>query len=145
MMQQLASTLFFAALAGVAVAQPPIQPGYSPRPTDMDPHDSATMPSERDQISISTERANADRAAAAARSGGHARPATAAEIVAGSAVSDSTGVAIGTIESVGADGAVVASGTTRVRVPLDAFGINRHGLLLGITKAQFDDAAARAQ
>ena len=70
--------------------------------------------------------------------------ATAADIVAGSALSDSKGDPIGTIESVDAEGAVVASGATRVRVPLEAFGKNKNGLLLGITKAEFDAAAAQA-
>lgn len=67
-----------------------------------------------------------------------------ADIVAGSALSDSKGEPIGTVESVDAQGAVVASGTTRIRVPLESFGKNKNGLLLGITKAEFEAAVAKA-
>ena len=73
-----------------------------------------------------------------------AKPATAADIVAGSQLSDSKGEPIGTIESVDAEGAVVASGTTRIRVPLESFGKNSKGLLLGITKGEFDALVAKA-
>ena len=73
-----------------------------------------------------------------------AKPATAADIVAGSALSDSTGNPIGTVESVDAEGAIVANGTTRIRVPLESFGKNSKGLLLPITKAEFDSLVAKA-
>jgi hypothetical protein len=70
--------------------------------------------------------------------------ATAADLVAGSPLRDSKGEPIGTVESVDAEGAVVASGTTRIRVPLNSFGKNKDGLMLGITKADFDAAVAKA-
>ena len=67
-------------------------------------------------------------------------PATAADLVAGAAFRDSKGEAIGTLETVEADGAVVLVGTRRVKVPLDAFGKDENGLLVGITKAEFEAA-----
>lgn len=73
-----------------------------------------------------------------------ARPATEAEITVGSALRDSEGVAIGTIGSVEADGAVVISGETKVKVPLVAFGKDESGLLLGITAAKFNELVAGA-
>jgi hypothetical protein len=73
-----------------------------------------------------------------------AKPAAPAEIVAGSPLSDSKGQPIGTVESVDAQGAIVASGTTRIRVPLESFGKNSKGLLLGITKAEFESLVAKA-
>lgn len=73
-----------------------------------------------------------------------AKPAAPAEIVAGSQLSDSKGEPIGTVESVDAQGAIVASGKTRIRVPLESFGKNSQGLLLGITKAEFEAAVAKA-
>ena len=84
------------------------------------------------------------RAAEAAARGDKAVAATAADITAGSALGDLKGEPIGTVESVDAEGAVVASGTTRIRVPLESFGKNKNGLLLGITKAEFDAAVAKA-
>ena len=64
------------------------------------------------------------------------------EVTAGSQVTDSRGVSIGTIETVEADGAVVVTGSSKVKVPLEAFGKNSDGLLLGITKAEFDALVA---
>ena len=66
------------------------------------------------------------------------RAATTAEVIAGSRVSDSKGEPVGTIESVEADGAIVATGAGRVKVPVEAFGTNGSGLLLSVTKAEFD-------
>jgi hypothetical protein len=70
--------------------------------------------------------------------------ANADEIVVGGAVNDSRGTPIGTIEAVAPDGAVVASAKGRVKIPIDGFGITRKGLLLGMTKAEFDAAVAAA-
>ena len=127
------------ALASAAAAQSPnmggMPQGVGPRGVDMGEHDTLTTPSERDQLSISTERARTERAAQAARA---ARPAEPAEVVAGRPVNDNTGEAIGTIESAAADGAVVSTNGGRVRVPLEAFGIASGNLLLAMTKAEFD-------
>lgn len=73
-----------------------------------------------------------------------ARPATAAEVVAGAAVSDSAGVQLGTIETVDAEGAVIVTAVGRARIPVEAFGKNARGLLLQTTKAQFDASVASA-
>jgi hypothetical protein len=71
-------------------------------------------------------------------------PATAADLKAGLSVHDSKGYLIGTIEAVEADGAVVASPDFRVRVPFEGFGKNKAGLILGMTRAEFEAAAAAA-
>ena len=73
-----------------------------------------------------------------------ARPATAAEVIAGAAVNDRAGVQLGSIESVDASGAVILTATGRARIPMEAFGHNAHGLLLQTTKAQFDASVAQA-
>ena len=75
---------------------------------------------------------------------GKAVPASAADIKPGSALRDSKGYAIGTIASVDADGAIVATPKTRIKVPLVAFGKDETGLLLGITAAKFDELVAKA-
>jgi hypothetical protein len=62
----------------------------------------------------------------------------------GARSNDNAGVAIGTIESAAADGAVVFTSGGRVRVPLEAFGIASGNLLLALTKAEFDAIVAGA-
>jgi hypothetical protein len=75
---------------------------------------------------------------------GRARAAKPAELTAGAIVNDREGTAIARIEQVDADGVVVSSGTARVKVPADAFGHNKVGLLLDMSKGQFDQIVAQA-
>jgi hypothetical protein len=114
------------------------------RPSEMGEHDSASLASTVDQMRHGTQQADADRAAARARSGGRAVPATAADIVAMAPVSDTAGQPLGTIESVDADGAVIVTAAGKVKVPLNAFGKNKKGLLVGVTKADFEALVAKA-
>jgi hypothetical protein len=140
----IAKLLVAALLAGLPAAAE-AQFGGNSRPIDMDPSRSA-IPSRMDQIAEGTRDASDRRAQQTARRGGDgARPAAVADLVAGAAVSDARGAKIGTIESVAADGAVVAADAGKVKVPLDAFGKNRGGLLLGLGKAEFDALVAKAQ
>jgi hypothetical protein len=39
----------------------------------------------------------------------------------------------------------VSTATGKVKIPADAFGHNKAGLLLGISKAQFDQVVAQAK
>ena len=71
-------------------------------------------------------------------------PAKPADIVAGSDVHDSKGVVLGKVESASMSAAVVASAVGKVEVPLEAFGKNNKGLLLALTKADFDKMVADA-
>lgn len=71
-----------------------------------------------------------------------ARPATVQEVVAGKQVFDTAGQPIALIEKIEADGAVLRSGLSAVKVPLDGFGVNKTGLLLNMTKAQFEALVA---
>ena len=70
--------------------------------------------------------------------------ATAADIRAGLAVFDQQGGEVGTVETVDADGAVVATGKVRAKLPLTSFGKNNRGLVISLSKAQLE-AAAQAQ
>jgi hypothetical protein len=70
--------------------------------------------------------------------------ATAADIKAGSPLRDVKGVSIGTVASVEADGVVVDTGQTKIKVPLMAFGKDDRGLLLAITAAKFNELIAQA-
>ena len=74
---------------------------------------------------------------------GHSRPAKKDELTAGASINDKTGILIARIEKVDPDGVVVTVGTAKVKVPADAFGHNNLGLLLDMTKAQFDQVVAQ--
>jgi hypothetical protein len=65
-------------------------------------------------------------------------PAKPADVTAGSEVRDSKGVVLGKVESTSMAAAVVATEAGKVEVPLEAFGKNNKGLLLALTKADFD-------
>ncbi|MFT4027786.1 MAG: hypothetical protein QM676_13425 [Novosphingobium sp.] len=71
--------------------------------------------------------------------------ATQADLKAGATVFDAAGVAVGTIQSVTATGAVVAAGKLRAEVPTASFAKNDKGLVIGITKAEFEAAVNRAK
>lgn len=71
-------------------------------------------------------------------------PATIADIRPGSALRDSHRVAIGTVESLDDQGAIVNTGAMKIRVPVNAFGKDEQGLVLGITAARFSELVAKA-
>jgi hypothetical protein len=73
-----------------------------------------------------------------------ARPATSDEVRIGSEVRDSRGARVGVIESVSANAAVLKASGGAVAVPLDAFGKDESGLLIGMSKADFDALVAEA-
>lgn len=143
-------TMAALAAAGPALAQGSA-PGSGPsapgnpyaRPPGMDPNDKI-IESAAEQVRQGTQAASDRQAAEAARSGGRARPAKKDEVVAGAGVADSAGLAVGKIESVDADGAVVVTAAGRAKIPLDAFGRNKAGLLIGMTKAEFEQIVATA-
>jgi hypothetical protein len=70
-------------------------------------------------------------------------PATEADITAGAAVRDKNGVPIATVERLEADGAVVKSGERLAKLPVNAFGKDDAGLLVGITADEFLAAIAQ--
>jgi hypothetical protein len=71
-------------------------------------------------------------------------PAKPSDVTVGSKVADIKGIPVGTIESVDADGAVVVTGSGKVKLGLDTLGKNQDGLLVSVTKAQFDAAVQAA-
>lgn len=75
---------------------------------------------------------------------GPARPAKPAELVVGADINDKTGVFIAKIQKIDPDGVVVANGVSVVKIPADAFGHNKAGLLLDTSKADFDKRVAEA-
>lgn len=113
------------------------------RPLDMAPSDKA-IPGRMDELYLGTQEAAANRAAEGARSAGRARPAKPSDVVAGESVFDDTGVLVGSIAGVEPDGAVVATTNGKVRVPVDAFGKNKAGLVISMSKAAFFKIVAQA-
>lgn len=75
---------------------------------------------------------------------GTSRPAKPNELTAGATVNDKAGVLIARIEQIDPDGVVISTGAAKVKIPADAFGHNRAGLLLDMTKAQFEQIVAKA-
>ena len=66
------------------------------------------------------------------------------DLKADAAVVDPKGAAVGKIEKVTANGAVVSTGEARVELALDSFGVGDKGLVIGMTKAELE-AAAKAK
>ena len=75
---------------------------------------------------------------------GPARPAKPGELAAGALVNDNAGIAMAKIEQVAPDGVVVSMGAAKVKVPAEAFGHNKAGLLLDMTQAQFQQLVSKA-
>jgi len=73
------------------------------------------------------------------------RPATAADINAGASLRDVNGQPIGKIAGVAADGAVLDTGHMKLKLPLDAFGVDSSGLVLGITAQKLNEIIAQAE
>jgi hypothetical protein len=129
--------------AQVVAPAPGMPPNPYERPREMDANDQL-LNSPNDYLRRGVQNSNTDQLAKDAKSGGRTRPAKADEVVAGAQLLDKAGVAIGTIESVAADGAVVATLTGKVKIPLEAFGINKKGLLVDLSKKEFDTLVAQA-
>ena len=114
------------------------------RNSDLGAHDTFSTPDLHDQLLKQRERELSDRLSAQPRGLGPSRPAKASELSAGAAVNDKTGALIAKIEQVAPDGVIVSAGSAKVKVPAEAFGHNKAGLLLDMTKAQFDQIVAKA-
>ena len=71
-------------------------------------------------------------------------PATADDVLPGKTVSTLKGELLGTVEMVEADGAVVRTGKGKVKIPLEGFGRTEQGLVLAISKDEFEAAVASA-
>ena len=129
-----------------------IQQPQTSAPIATPPAEADTVPPAEDSSTETTDQteapppaqAQANSAATAQAAAGPVTPVTAADVRAGLAVVDTQGGAVGTIESVDAEGAVVATGEVRAKLPLTSFGKNNLGLVISMTKAQLE-AAAQAQ
>ena len=75
---------------------------------------------------------------------GKVKQATSADIKAGAAVYDPKGGSVGKVESVAADGVVVSTGTVKAKIPASSLGKSDKGLVIAMTKTQFEAAAKKA-
>lgn len=94
--------------------------------------------------SAATQQADPAQDTASAGTAGTAAPATASDVVAHASVYDQSGGTVGTIESVDASGAVLSTGSVKVRVPVTSFAKTDKGLVIGMTKAEVEAAAKKA-
>ena len=130
-----------------APAPPPPVTGCShcALPPDMGPQDRATDPNSLERMREGLQKNRLDKLGAAARSElGRSRPAKPTEVVAGKPVNDSTGQLMALVEKVEPDGVTLYNGAANVKVPIEAFGVNRKGLLLDMTKDAFDGLVEQA-
>ena len=89
-------------------------------------------------------KAHAQAAASAPAAKPEPRPATAADISAGAQLRDVNGQPVGRITAVAADGATLDTGQTKVKLPIDAFGVDSSGLMIAITAQKLNEIIAQA-
>lgn len=110
-------------------------------PTETDPALQSTGSSPSTEIATQ-DTATAQVGAGQAPAPGAVVAATATDVKAGAVVNDQAGQAVGTIESVSSEGAVIATGQSRAQVPLAAFAKKDGALVIGMTKVELDAAVA---
>jgi hypothetical protein len=121
--------------------------GYAPpQPSAMHPDSNAVATSNRDQVEGYNHVANTleGRNASKASKPTTSKAAAAADMIVGAPIRDVEGKPIGKVASLDPDGVVVDTGQSKVKIPLDAFGKDKSGLLIGITAANFNDIVAKA-
>ena len=82
--------------------------------------------------------------AAPAAATAEAAPAQAAAAKAGDTIYDQAGEVVGTVESVDGTNFVISTGTNKATVPLSALAAGPKGHVIGMTKAQLDEAIKNA-
>lgn len=102
-----------------------------------DTADRDTEAATRDGVERARKREQTPRSARAV-------PAKPEDIMVGAEVRDPQGAVVGNIESVSVGSAVIVTALGKAEVPLEAFGKNRQGLLIPMSKADFEKAVAEA-
>lgn len=134
------------ATAQYVTVPPGMNPTVSPNPVGTPGGPSATIPTgstiDSSNLQGDLSRATAGRSGASRRDA--ARPAKAGELTVGAAIADNKGAEVGYIKAVDPDGVVVATTGGQIKVPAEALGKNKNGLLIGMSKADFDKLVAHA-
>lgn len=89
--------------------------------------------------------AHAQAAASAVPAKPQPRPATAADIATGAPLRDVDGQPVGKITFVSADGATIDTGSTKVKLPIEDFGVDSAGLVLPITVQKLNELIAQSR
>jgi hypothetical protein len=101
----------------------------------------------QDTVDAATDTATDTAAGVADQAAGAAagtEVATAADVQTGVEVRDTNGDLVGKVESVDANGAVIATGEARVQIPVTSFAKNDQGLVIAMSKAELEAAAQAA-
>ena len=102
----------------------------------------ATAPTPAETAAAEAAPPSSEPVAAAAPAADAVRLATEADVKVGATVNSKDGLAIGTVVSVDSTGAVIDGGKVKAKVSLSGLGVNSKGLLIGMTKAEFESATA---
>ena len=92
---------------------------------------------DRHQTAMTRDQLDAAASSAAA--------AAAAKITAGAAVKDTAGGSVGTIKSIEGEFALLDTSAVQVKLPLTAFAASGDGVVVSMTKAQIEAAAAASK
>lgn len=145
--------LFLAAAGAALVGGMPVRAQAATDPQDAPAPQAATAPQAAPAQPASPAEQAADRAVAEARAevlaeardqaasgteAGEVRAVTVTDVREGSAVHDTQGALVGTVESVDETGAVVSTGRARAKLPFSSFGRNGRGLVISMTRAQLE-------
>lgn len=138
-----------AVLASPAVAQQQPGQGVAPAPGSRD--GAAVAMSTREESAsynsvigkVGAEPVKAEKARREAKA--KAVPATAADILPGAAVRDINGAALGMIEKLDGDSAILTFSTGKIRYPIIGFGKDTAGLLINLSTKDFLAAVAKAK
>lgn len=134
----------FAANAAHAQTGGATVPGHAQPVLGTEKNDSTRMSNDDRDARIAAERAVRESREGGERSrSGRARPAKPSDLVVGAAVRDSEGAPIGSIERVDADGVQILTAEGKhAKIAAEGFGKDRNGLLIAMTRADFDKAVA---
>ena len=99
---------------------------------------------DRDAQRARDEAVSNDRHDGKNKSNARTVPAQPDDVVVGADVRDPKGLVVGRVESVSMSAAVVVTEVGKVEVPLEAFGKNAKGLMIGMSKSDFDKIVAEA-
>jgi len=115
-----------------------------PQPSALHPDANAVTANNREQTAAYNHVANDLEGRHQSNSKPSVSKASAADITVGAPLRAADGKPIGKVAALDTDGVVVDTGQTKVKIPLDAFGKDKSGLLIGITAAAFNDVVAKA-
>jgi hypothetical protein len=138
------------AVSTAAVAQnQPAQPttGKSetaPGQTQTTPGQMQTTPGEASQNTPATTGETPSGQTTATGKSAEVTRAVEADFKKGATVYDSTGAVIGTVDSFTSSSATINTGKVRAAIPLSSFGKGDTGLVIGMSKSEFEAAASAA-